>query len=362
MAKNVKSTIGVIAVGIVAVGVVALGYKVNADRQNEQNVEYVISLIDQEKKQLPEVQKLVDGLYASDKKVFLKKDLTKEQIDVVSKKLSDIKADNSRLDVKDKKLTQQIEAFNQSKSELGEQISIAQKKLATQNATTDLFSEPITDWEKFDENAYIKADVKDTTVNNAKEQMKNLSDDDWTKVVNQYLKSATDQVNQIKAIRKTIEELLPNGVISEQATAEVQANLVTEIEKVKNPEVQAELSAQATEIANQLALAATPIVESTAEQTVENTVESTVESTEPVVETPESTYEEPAYVPETPTYQQPTTPSYVQPTTPSTTPSSETPVQPTTPSTTPSSETPASSQGAAVDTQVSTESTTNQAS
>jgi len=359
MAKNVKSTIGVIAVGIVAVGVVALGYKVNADRQNEQNVEYVISLIDQEKKQLPEVQKLVDGLYASDKKVFLKKDLTKEQIDVVSKKLSDIKADNSRLDVKDKKLTQQIEAFNQSKSELGEQISIAQKKLATQNATTDLFSEPITDWEKFDENAYIKADVKDTTVNNAKEQMKNLSDDDWTKVMNQYLKSATDQVNQIKAIRKTIEDLLPNGVISEQATAEAQANLVSEIEKVKNPEVQAELSAQATEIANQLALAATPVVESTVEQTVENTVESTVESTEPVVEVTEDTtyYEEPTYVPETPTYQQPTTPSYVQPTTPSTTPSAE-----TTPSTTPSSETPASSQGAAVDTQVSTESTTNQAS
>ena len=355
MAKNVKSTIGVIAVGIVAVGVVAVGYKVNADRQNEQNVEYVISLIDQEKKQLPEVQKLVDGLYASDKKVFLKKDLTKEQIDVVSKKLSDIKADNSRLDVKDKKLTQQIEAFNQSKSELGEQISIAQKKLATQNATTDLFSEPITDWEKFDENAYIKADVKDTTVNNAKEQMKNLSDDDWTKVMNQYLKSATDQVNQIKSIRKTIEDLLPNGVISEQATAEAQANLVSEIEKVKNPEVQAELSAQATEIANQLALAATPVVESTVEQTVESAVESTVESTEPVVEVTEDTtyYEEPTYVPETPTYQQPTTPSVQQPVTP---------VQPTTPSTTPSSEKSAGSQGAAVDTEGATESTPNQAS
>lgn len=306
MNKMLKG-LGVAAVAVAAVGICYIGYQKNNDRQYEQRVSYAETAVTNEKSKLDELQKTVDGLYASKDKDFLKKGLKTADVTKVKSDLEAVRVTADDFNIKEGSLPEGIKELERQKTEISKNLTDVSDKLRIQEQTNKLFTKEVPDWLKFKDEMAIQDKLKKNQVDEVSEKLSLFPDDKWRKVAKEYLKSASDQVKTADDLQKRFDELLKEGAI---VTYEDYMEVLAKIEDIRNEKLKEKFTALAEEVSHIVGL----VQESTYEEVIETETyeEPIIEETyeEPIIE---ETYSEPVYeepipesseeqwIPETPT-------------------------------------------------------------
>ena len=157
-------------------------------------------------------------------------------------------------------------------------MSDAESKFAIQNNVNDLFEKPVTDWQKAQNNVVIKAKVKDTDVGAVRERLGFVQESDWTKLVKEYLSYADAQIKRVTSINKSLDSMLKDGKVTDNATYEKYLSLVNSISQVRNKTLKAEFTEQADKISTQLGLGTTDYGEANVASDTSTYSEATMQS------------------------------------------------------------------------------------
>ena len=257
MGNPLIKTIAVAAVGVGAVAICFVGYRENNNKQYQQKVSYAETAVEKDQERLKEVDSDLTSLYSNKDKVFLKKDLKDAELTQVGAKLDGVKVSADDFDIKETDVPKNMKTIAKEKETLNKQMSDAESKFAIQNNVNDLFEKPVTDWQKAQNNVVIKAKVKDTDVGAVRERLGFVQESDWTKLVKEYLSYADAQIKRVTSINKSLESMLKDGKVTDNATYEKYLSLVNSISQVRNKTLKAEFTEQADKISTQLGLGTT---------------------------------------------------------------------------------------------------------
>lgn len=257
MGNPLIKTIAVAAVGVGAVAICFVGYRENNNKQYQQKVSYAETAVEKDQERLKEVDSDLTSLYSNKDKVFLKKDLKDAELTQVGAKLDGVKVSADDFDIKETDVPKNMKTIAKEKETLNKQMSDAESKFAIQNNVNDLFEKPVTDWQKAQNNVVIKAKVKDTDVGAVRERLGFVQESDWTKLVKEYLSYADAQIKRVTSINKSLDSMLKDGKVTDNATYEKYLSLVNSISQVRNKTLKAEFTEQADKISTQLGLGTT---------------------------------------------------------------------------------------------------------
>lgn len=257
MGNPLIKTIAVAAVGIGAVAICFVGYRENNNKQYQQKVSYAETAVEKDQERLKEVDSDLTSLYSNKDKVFLKKDLKDAELTQVGAKLDGVKVSADDFGIKETDVPKNMKTIAKEKETLNKQMSDAESKFAIQNNVNDLFEKPVTDWQKAQNNVVIKAKVKDTDVGAVRERLGFVQESDWTKLVKEYLSYADAQIKRVTSINKSLDSMLKDGKVTDNATYEKYLSLVNSISQVRNKTLKAEFTEQADKISTQLGLGTT---------------------------------------------------------------------------------------------------------
>lgn len=257
MGNPLIKTIAVAAVGIGAVAICFVGYRENNNKQYQQKVSYAETAVEKDQERLKEVDSDLTSLYSNKDKVFLKKDLKDAELTQVGAKLDGVKVSADDFGIKETDVPKNMKTIAKEKETLNKQMSDAESKFAIQNNVNDLFEKPVSDWQKAQNNVVIKAKVKDTDVGAVRERLGFVQESDWTKLVKEYLSYADAQIKRVTSINKSLDSMLKDGKVTDNATYEKYLSLVNSISQVRNKTLKAEFTEQADKISTQLGLGTT---------------------------------------------------------------------------------------------------------
>ncbi|MDT2740330.1 hypothetical protein [Enterococcus canintestini] len=257
MGNPLIKTIAVAAVGVGAVAICFVGYRENNNKQYQQKVSYAETAVEKDQERLKEVDSDLTSLYSNKDKVFLKKDLKDAELTQVGAKLDGVKVSADDFDIKETDVPKNMKTIAKEKETLNKQMSDAESKFAIQNNVNDLFEKPVTDWQKAQNNVVIKAKVKDTDVGAVRERLGFVQESDWTKLVKEYLSYADAQIKRVTSINKSLDSMLKDGKVTDNAIYEKYLSLVNSISQVRNKTLKAEFTEQADKISTQLGLGTT---------------------------------------------------------------------------------------------------------
>ena len=257
MGNPLIKTIAVAAVGIGAVAICFVGYRENNNKQYQQKVSYAETAVEKDQERLKEVDSDLTSLYSNKDKVFLKKDLKDAELTQVGAKLDGVKVSADDFGIEETDVPKNMKTIAKEKETLNKQMSDAESKFAIQNNVNDLFEKPVTDWQKAQNNVVIKAKVKDTDVGAVRERLGFVQESDWTKLVKEYLSYANAQIKRVTSINKSLDSMLKDGKVTDNATYEKYLSLVNSISQVRNKTLKAEFTEQADKISTQLGLGKT---------------------------------------------------------------------------------------------------------
>lgn len=257
MGNPLIKTIAVAAVGIGAVAICFVGYRENNNKQYQQKVSYAETAVEKDQERLKEVDSDLTSLYSNKDKVFLKKDLKDAELTQVGAKLDGVKVSADDFGIEETDVPKNMKTIAKEKETLNKQMSDAESKFAIQNNVNDLFEKPVTDWQKAQNNVVIKAKVKDTDVGAVRERLGFVQESDWTKLVKEYLSYADAQIKRVTSINKSLDSMLKDGKVTDNATYEKYLSLVNSISQVRNKTLKAEFTKQADKISTQLGLGTT---------------------------------------------------------------------------------------------------------
>ncbi|WP_303753868.1 hypothetical protein [Enterococcus sp. S86.2] len=257
MGNPLIKTIAVAAVGIGAVAICFVGYRENNNKQYQQKVSYAETAVEKDQERLKEVDSDLTSLYSNKDKVFLKKDLKDAELTQVGAKLDGVKVSADDFGIEETDVPKNMKTIAKEKETLNKQMSDAESKFAIQNNVNDLFEKPVTDWQKAQNNVVIKAKVKDTDVGAVRERLGFVQESDWTKLVKEYLSYADAQIKRVTSINKSLDSMLKDGKVTDNATYEKYLSLVNSISQVRNKTLKAEFTEQADKISTQLGLGKT---------------------------------------------------------------------------------------------------------
>lgn len=257
MGNPLIKTIAVAAVGVGAVAICFVGYRENNNKQYQQKVSYAETAVEKDQERLKEVDSDLTSLYSNKDKVFLKKDLKDAELTQVGAKLDGVKVSADDFGIEETDVPKNMKTIAKEKETLNKQMSDAESKFAIQNNVNDLFEKPVTDWQKAQNNVVIKAKVKDTDVGAVRERLGFVQESDWTKLVKEYLSYADAQIKRVTSINKSLDSMLKDGKVTDNATYEKYLSLVNSISQVRNKTLKAEFTEQADKISTQLGLGTT---------------------------------------------------------------------------------------------------------
>lgn len=271
-------TIAVAAVGIGAVAICFVGYRENNNKQYQQKVSYAETAVEKDQERLKEVDSDLTSLYSNKDKVFLKKDLKDAELTQVGAKLDGVKVSADDFGIEETDVPKNMKTIAKEKETLNKQMSDAESKFAIQNNVNDLFEKPVTDWQKAQNNVVIKAKVKDTDVGAVRERLGFVQESDWTKLVKEYLSYADAQIKRVTSINKSLDSMLKDGKVTDNATYEKYLSLVNSISQVRNKTLKAEFTEQADKISTQLGLGTTDYGEANVASDTSTYAEATTQS------------------------------------------------------------------------------------
>lgn len=278
MGNPLIKTIAVAAVGVGAVAICFVGYRENNNKQYQQKVSYAETAVEKDQERLKEVDSDLTSLYSNKDKVFLKKDLKDAELTQVGAKLDGVKVSADDFGIKETDVPKNMKTIAKEKETLNKQMSDAESKFAIQNNVNDLFEKPVTDWQKAQNNVVIKAKVKDTDVGAVRERLGFVQESDWTKLVKEYLSYADAQIKRVTSINKSLDSMLKDGKVTDNATYEKYLSLVNSISQVRNKTLKAEFTEQADKISTQLGLGKTDYGEANVASDTSTYSEATMQS------------------------------------------------------------------------------------
>lgn len=278
MGNPLIKTIAVAAVGIGAVAICFVGYRENNNKQYQQKVSYAETAVEKDQERLKEVDSDLTSLYSNKDKVFLKKDLKDAELTQVGAKLDGVKVSADDFGIEETDVPKNMKTIAKEKETLNKQMSDAESKFAIQNNVNDLFEKPVTDWQKAQNNVVIKAKVKDTDVGAVRERLGFVQESDWTKLVKEYLSYADAQIKRVTSINKSLDSMLKDGKVTDNATYEKYLSLVNSISQVRNKTLKAEFTEQADKISTQLGLGKTDYGEANVASDTSTYSEATMQS------------------------------------------------------------------------------------
>lgn len=253
MGRPLAKGLAVVAVGIGALGISYIGYRTDKTHQYEQRVQYANSTIAKEQEQLADITKTIDSFYQEGQAVFLRDDLEETELAAVRGKLESVKVTAVAFQVQADDLDKEAETIQETKETLMKKIDLTEDKLAIQEKTNSLFESAVKSWQEPVNDVVIKAETSDETIGEIREDLKLMMlDDPWQKSVTEYLDFANAQLTRIKDIQTTIDSLLKDGQITDQANYESFIALAESISQVCNTVKKAEFTSSLNTISEQL--------------------------------------------------------------------------------------------------------------
>lgn len=253
MGRPLAKGLAVVAVGIGALGICYIGYRTDKTHQYEQRVQYANSTIAKEQEQLADITKTIDSFYQEGQAVFLRDDLEETELTAVRGKLESVKVTAEAFQVQADDLDKEAETIQETKEILMKKIDLTEDKLAIQEKTNSLFESTVKSWQDPVNDVVIKAETSDETIGEIREDLKLMMlDDPWQKNVTEYLDFANAQLTRIKDIQTTIDSLLKDGQITDQANYESFIALAESISQVRNTVKKAEFTSSLNTISEQL--------------------------------------------------------------------------------------------------------------
>ena len=268
MGRPLAKGLAVVAVGIGALGISYIGYRTDKTHQYEQRVQYANSTIAKEQEQLADITKTIDSFYQEGQAVFLRDDLEETELTAVRGKLESVKVTAEAFQVQADDLDKEAETIQETKETLMKKIDLTEDKLAIQEKTNSLFESTVKSWQDPVNDVVIKAETSDETIGEIREDLKLMMlDDPWQKSVTEYLDFANAQLTRIKDIQTTIDSLLKDGQITDQANYESFIALAESISQVRNTVKKAEFTSSLNTISEQLGYGSVSSNDSESEET-----------------------------------------------------------------------------------------------
>lgn len=268
MGRPLAKGLAVVAVGIGALGISYIGYRTDKTHQYEQRVQYANSTIAKEQEQLADITKTIDSFYQEGQAVFLRDDLEETELTAVRGKLESVKVTAEAFQVQADDLDKEAETIQETKETLMKKIDLTEDKLAIQEKTNSLFESTVKSWQEPVNDVVIKAETSDETIGEIREDLKLMMlDDPWQKSVTEYLDFANAQLTRIKDTQTTIDSLLKDGQITDQANYESFIALAESISQVRNTVKKAEFTSSLNTISEQLGYGSVSSNDSESEET-----------------------------------------------------------------------------------------------
>ncbi|WP_424684920.1 hypothetical protein [Enterococcus sp.] len=268
MGRPLAKGLAVVAVGIGALGISYIGYRTDKTHQYEQRVQYANSTIAKEQEQLADITKTIDSFYQEGQVVFLRDDLEETELAAVRGKLESVKVTAEAFQVQADDLDKEAETIQETKETLMKKIDLTEDKLTIQEKTNSLFESAVKSWQDPVNDVVIKAETSDETIGEIREDLKLMMlDDPWQKNITEYLDFANAQLTRIKDIQTTIDSLLKDGQITDQANYESFIALAESISQVRNTVKKAEFTSSLNTISEQLGYGSVSSNDSESEET-----------------------------------------------------------------------------------------------
>ena len=258
MEKSLLKTAAIVVAGAGAITVCFFGYRVNASKQYDQRVSYAETAIKREEASLKEIKKEIQDLYQNKEQVFLRNGLKEDEITKVGNKLDSIKISADDFGISDKDLPKNVAAAKSEKEELNRQMADAETKFMIQSRVNGLFTKAVSDWHSAKNDVMIKDTLKDTDVGEIRERLNLMDDSQWKDVIIDYLEFASAQIKRATDIQKSINKMLKDDKVTEDATYEAYLNLVNSIAQVRNEDLKEKFEKAADKISRQIGVAADP--------------------------------------------------------------------------------------------------------
>ncbi|WP_206423458.1 hypothetical protein [Enterococcus mediterraneensis] len=258
MKKSLLKTAAIVVAGAGAITVCFFGYRVNAGRQYEQRVSYAETAMKKEETSLKEIKKEIQALYQDKDQVFLRSGLKEDEVTKVGNKLDAIKLSADEFGISDKDLPENVAAVKTEKEKLNEQLADVETKYNIQSSVNKLFTKAVSNWHTAKNDVIIKDTLKDTDVGEIRERLNLMDDSQWKDVIIDYLEFASAQIKRATDIQKSIDKMLKDDKVTEEATYEAYLNLVNSIAQVRNEDLKEKFEKAADKISRQIGVAADP--------------------------------------------------------------------------------------------------------
>lgn len=246
-----KSLVTVV-VGISAISICLFGYSFNNKRQHQQRLDYAeISVINQ-KNNVASLSKEIDKLYITQKKIFLRPEITEETISGLSSKLSSVKLTAADYGIKESELPKEAVAIQEKKEAAETQLADAESKLKIQTAINGLFTKNISNWQQAEADAIIKDKLTSADVTRVRENMSFFKDTPWKTIVIQYLELADTQIAQITQLDQLFDTMLKNGQVTTTVTYGQYLTALSQIAQIRNEKIRATYEKKAQTVAQQM--------------------------------------------------------------------------------------------------------------
>ena len=244
--------VSVFIVALIAIGVNVLGYMRTKESQEAQRIEQAVNTINSQQKQLEIVRSAIEDASVDETQALLQPPLTVTQVTTIENQLERLKVSAADFSLNASDLPSNAENLSQEKTELQAQLQLIREKIDVQTSLTNLFTNDTINLEVATNDVVIRQDVTLDEITKIRDAVKDLPGEQWATLMNEYLAYAEAQVSRAKALTKSFDEMLQDGIVTEAATYERYLSAVDSVAQVRNPELKEQFQTQLSQISEQM--------------------------------------------------------------------------------------------------------------
>ena len=244
--------VSVFIVALIAIGVNVLGYMRTKESQEAQRIEQAVNTINSQQKQLEIVRSAIEEASVDETQDLLQPTLTVTQVTTIENQLERLKVSAADFSLNASDLPSNAENLSQEKTELQAQLQLIREKIDVQTSLTNLFTNDTINLEVATNDVVIRQDVTLDEITKIRDAVKDLPGEQWATLMNEYLDYAEAQVSRAKALTKSFDEMLQDGIVTEAATYERYLSAIDSVTQVRNPELKEQFQTQLSQISEQM--------------------------------------------------------------------------------------------------------------
>lgn len=244
--------VSVFIVALIAIGVNVLGYMRTKESQEAQRIEQAVNTINSQQKQLEIVRSAIEEASVDETQDLLQPTLTVTQVTTIENQLERLKVSAADFSLNTSDLPSDAENLSQEKTELQAQLQLIREKIDVQTSLTNLFTNDTINLEVATNDVVIRQDVTLDEITKIRDAVKDLPGEQWATLMNEYLDYAEAQVSRAKALTKSFDEMLQDGIVTEAATYERYLSAIDSVTQVRNPELKEQFQTQLSQISEQM--------------------------------------------------------------------------------------------------------------